>query len=298
MVERQTSDAATCSANPNIRFEWRDYSDSDRLAFVEAVKCLIDAPPSGDFPPATNRFEDFARIHQEYMPNVHNNAKFLIWHRYFLWAFEQVLRNECGFDRAMVWWDETLDAGAFAESDLFTNTLYFGHLPAPVDDEPVCIVSGEFSGLTCEIGPGTADTAHCLSRGVDESDTAECSADYIAYCNTITDYASFEQCIEYGVHAYGHDGIGGVMSDVSASPSDPIFWLHHTFVDHSWRIWQNADVARIEGIDGVDATGTELTLDTMVYMGGIVPDVPISSIINTLGGVDIGGTPFCYRYNY
>jgi tyrosinase len=88
------------------------------------------------------------------------------------------------------------------------------------------------------------------------------------------------------------------MSDVWGSPSDPVFWMHHSFIDHSWRIWQNADGARIQGIDGTDAAGNTLTLDTMVYMGGIRPDVPISAIINTLGGVEIGGVPFCYRYNY
>lgn len=188
-----------CAANPNMRFEWKDYSASDRLAFVEAVKCLMDAPASGNFPPATSRYEDFVRLHQNYMPNVHNNAKFLVWHRYYLWTFEQVLRTECGFDRAMVWWDETLDAGAFAQSDMFTNTAYFGSLPG--DDSSgnaVCINNGEFANLVCNIGPGTDTTAHCLSRGVDETATAQCSSDYISYCNERTDYSDFESCIEYG----------------------------------------------------------------------------------------------------
>jgi tyrosinase len=88
------------------------------------------------------------------------------------------------------------------------------------------------------------------------------------------------------------------MSDVSGSPSDPIFWMHHTFVDHSWRIWENLDGSRILSIDGDDVQGNELTLDTIVYMGDIRPDVPVSAIINTLGGVDIGGVPFCYKYDY
>jgi len=297
-----TATAASCSANPNVRFEWRQYSDSDRLAFVKAIKCLMNAAPSGKFPPAQSRYEDFVRLHQNYMPNVHNNAKFTIWHRYYLWGFEQVLRAECGFNRAMPWWDETLDAGNFAQSTMFTNPLYFGSLPAPdANGNPVCITNGEFAGLTCNIGPGTATTPHCLSRGVTESNTAQCSSSYISYCLQRTDYSDWESCMEYGPHGYGHNGIGGVMSDVWGSPSDPIFWMHHSFVDHSYRIWQNQDVARIQGIDGVDAAGNTLTLNTMVYMGGIsplMPDVPISSLINTLGGVMIGNIPFCYRYTY
>lgn len=88
------------------------------------------------------------------------------------------------------------------------------------------------------------------------------------------------------------------MSDVSASPSDPIFWMHHLFVDHSFRIWQNADPARAASINGKDGSGNTLTLDTPIYMGGIRPDIKVRDIINTLGGTVIGGVPFCYRYNY
>ena len=102
----------------------------------------------------------------------------------------------------------------------------------------------------------------------------------------------------YSPHAYGHNGIGSLMSDVSASPSDPIFWMHHTFVDHSFRIWQNADSSRTASINGVDHSGEPLTMDTVIYMGGIRPDIRVRDIMNTLSGVSIGGVPFCYRYNY
>lgn len=88
------------------------------------------------------------------------------------------------------------------------------------------------------------------------------------------------------------------MSDVSASPSDPIFWMHHLFVDHGFRIWQNADPSRTTTINGNDHNGKPLTMDTMVSVGGIRPDVRIGDIMNTLGGVMIGGVPFCYRYTY
>ncbi|KAI0126093.1 hypothetical protein BJ170DRAFT_685337 [Xylariales sp. AK1849] len=295
----KTQDTASCSANPNVRYEWRQYSASDRLAFVQAVKCLMNKPASGNFPPATSRYEDFVRLHQNYMPNVHNNAKFLLWHRYYLWTFEQVLRTECGFNRAMVWWDETLDAGKFAQSDMFTNTQYFGHLPAKDSNgNAVCITDGQFAGLTCNIGPGSATSPHCLNRAVDETATAQCSSDYMNTCNQRNNYADFETCIEYGPHGYGHNGIGGVMSDVSASPSDPIFWMHHTFIDHGYRIWQNQDSSRISTLNGVDHNNNPLTLDTMIYMGGIRPDVPVRSIINTLGGVTIGSETFCYKYTY
>jgi tyrosinase len=89
------------------------------------------------------------------------------------------------------------------------------------------------------------------------------------------------------------------MADVAASPSDPVFWMHHLFVDHAFRIWQNLDSGpRTTTIDGTDHYGNPLTMDYLVKMGNIRPDVTIGDILDTLGGVSIGGVPFCYRYNY
>ena len=194
----QTAAAAACSASPNMRFEWRQFSTSDRVAFMSAITCLMKKPPSGNFAPATSRYEDLVRLHQLYMPNIHGNAKFLVWHRYFLWTFEQVLRDECGFNRAFPWWDETLDAGQFAKSDMFTNPNYFGQLPAAQNGNPVCVTNGAFAGLTCHIGPGSSNTPHCLARAVDESLTAQCNSNFVSTCNSRTSYSDMESCTEGG----------------------------------------------------------------------------------------------------
>lgn len=295
----QTASAASCAANPGMRFEWRQYSGTDRIAFIAAIKCLLNKPPSGNFQPARNRYEDFVRLHQLYMPNVHGNPKFLIWHRYYLWAFEDVLRKECGFDRAMVWWDETLDAGHFYQNDMFSSSQFFGTIPPPNNGQPSCITTGAFAGLTLNIGPGNNNGPHCLNRMGNADYTSQCNQDFINQCNSRGSYADMESCLEFGPHAYGHNGIGGTMSDVSASPSDPIFWMHHSFVDHSFRIWQNMDVnGRTNSINGNDANGQPLTMNTVISLGGIRPDVTIGQIMNTLSGTVIAGVPFCYRYNY
>ncbi|KAI0858486.1 hypothetical protein F4860DRAFT_302815 [Xylaria cubensis] len=280
--------SASCAANPNIRFEWDNYSASDRQALMSAFKCLMNKPPSGAFPPSTSRWEDFARLHQMYTPNVHQNQKFLPWHRYFIWSFEQVLREECGFNRAFFWFDETKHAGAFSASDAF-SAPYLGTLGSTSH----CVTDGAFAGLTVNIGPGSGNSPHCLSRQGNSADTAQCSTAYQNSCLSNSDYANFEKCFEYGPHGYGHNGVGGVMADVYASPAEPFFWFHHTFVDRAWRIWENADPNRLNSIDGTDINGNPLTLDTVIYMGGLRPDVTIRQVIDTLQG-DV----LCYRYDY
>jgi hypothetical protein len=40
-----------------------------------------------------------------------------------------------------------------------------------------------------------------------------------------------------GIHGSVHISVGGQMGGAS-SPSDPIFWLHHAFIDKIWADWQ------------------------------------------------------------
>jgi tyrosinase len=111
--------AATCS-NVRTRVEWDSFPDSSKQAFVDAVKCLMSRAPSGRFPASKSRYEDLVALHQTLTPNVHGNSKFLLWHRYYLWTFEDVLRSECGMTVPLPWFDETRYAGRFSQSSIFS----------------------------------------------------------------------------------------------------------------------------------------------------------------------------------
>lgn len=108
-------------ANVRTRVEWDRMSNSDRQKYFDGIKCLLNRAPSGQFPNAKNRYEDLVALHQRLTPNVHQNDKFMIWHRVFLAAFERLMRNECGFDGPLAWFDETRYAGRFSQSSLFSS---------------------------------------------------------------------------------------------------------------------------------------------------------------------------------
>jgi len=277
--------AATC-ANPRVRVEWDNAAAADRTAYVSAIKCLLGKPASGAFSQAKNRYEDLVALHQSLTPNVHGNAKFLIWHRYYLFTFEDILRSECGFTGPLLWFDETKYAGRFAASSIFSND-YFG----AVNVGGGCVTNGKFANLGLNVGPGSGNTPHCLSRNGNDGVTANGNTALFNACNQRTDYADMAVCLE-GAHSYGHNGIGSVMQDTYASPGDPTFFLHHAFIDRQYRIWQNADGARVTYVDGVDRVGNPLTLSTSVSVNGLRPNVVISDIINTMAG------KLCYKYNY
>ena len=59
---------------------------------------LVDpqnAPPSALTNPA--QYDDFVATHQNQTPFIHFSGTFLGWHRYFVWHYEQALRNECDY---------------------------------------------------------------------------------------------------------------------------------------------------------------------------------------------------------
>ncbi|RMZ74478.1 tyrosinase [Pyrenophora seminiperda CCB06] len=279
--------ASGSCANPRVRVEWDSYSDDNKQAFVNSIKCLMGKAPSGQFPASKSRYEDLVSLHQGLTPNVHGNAKFLLWHRYLTWTFEDILRTECGLSVPMPWFDETRYAGRFAQSSIFSSR-WLGSIAVGGN----CVTDGQFANLAINIGPGSGNQLHCLSRNGDGAKTQYCNSAYVDQCNAYGDFAGMASCAETGPHAWGHNGIGAVMQDTYASPADPIFWLHHGFVDRNFRIWQNGNPGvRTTSINGNDHFGNPLTLDTVVSMQGVRPDIKVRDILDTTGQL-------CYKYNY
>jgi hypothetical protein len=52
-------------------------------------------------------------------------------------------------------------------------------------------------------------------------------------------FAPFQSALENGPHNAVHNAIGGDMN-TAASPTDPLFFMHHANVDRLWYQWQEA----------------------------------------------------------
>jgi hypothetical protein len=73
---------------------------AERKSYISAVQCLQKLPSKSDptfAPAAKSRYDDFVAVHVNQTQLIHGNGLFLTWHRYFVWAYEQALRNECGY---------------------------------------------------------------------------------------------------------------------------------------------------------------------------------------------------------
>ncbi|MCJ1441897.1 MAG: hypothetical protein MMC23_002389 [Stictis urceolatum] len=288
--------AAGSCANPAVRYEWRNLSDAHKAAYIKAAKCLFGKPGQTGLTGATNRQFDMQAIHQHMTSIIHNVGQFLPWHRYYLHTYERLLREECGYTGPMTWWDETKDAGHFNTAPMFTES-YFGHAPLKTsDNKGTCITSGAFANTELDIGPGQGNTKHCLSRAVDEGLSKSITNSFISSCNSHDNFTDMWKCSYTGPHAYGHDAVGAVMSDVDTSPGDPIFFLHHAFIDRNWRIWQNADkngrLYQINGYTTQSPPYKTTTLDYTLSSMNIRPDATVRDVMDTEGGY------LCYKYDY
>jgi tyrosinase len=75
-------------------------SRAEKLNYIDALKCLASKPartPSAIAAGAKSRYDDFVVTHIQQTMTIHGTANFLSWHRYYLLAYENALRDECGY---------------------------------------------------------------------------------------------------------------------------------------------------------------------------------------------------------
>lgn len=96
------------------------------------------------------------------------------------------------------------------------------------------------------------------------------------------------------------------MGDKDTSPGDPVFFLHHYYIDRLWWQWQTANpdsrmydmsgsvfnetYLEVEGITAPAASTT--TLDYVLNVADILDDVTIEDVMNAQNGL------LCYEYDY
>lgn len=145
---------------------------------MRAVECLMDKETlNPDVDGARSRFDDFGVLHFKLLNRVHLSALFLLFHRYFIWTYEEALRNECGYDGTFPYWNWGEDDGNVEGSPLLDGSLTsLGNNGAFENTTPLfgvpqgsgggCILEGPFSNRTVNLGPGasTKYNPRCIKR--------------------------------------------------------------------------------------------------------------------------------------
>lgn len=113
-------------------------------------------------------------------------------------------------------------------------------------------------------------------------------------CQQENSFEDMWNCVENGPHANGHGAVGGLMGDVANSPGDPVFFLHHHFIDLQWWKWQVQDLdARLTEIGGTNGdNGNTTTLNHVLWMMDLYENVTVADVMS------INYTAVCLTYEY
>jgi tyrosinase len=240
-----------------VRRAWRSYSDPEKDLFLQAVKRAMESGMH-------YRFTEIHSSRPSY-DHAHNNCGFLLWHRKFILAYENMLRAQDPIfkDVTLPYWnyfqdhDMHLASGDACDSWL-TCSKFLADLggsdptypeqtvqiayAAPVTG--FCVANG-VTEAACALPSGFRDSSgtcdQCIVRG-DWSSEANffplSRADIIGTIREIDDVETttsnahdvLRYHLEMGFHADVHNALSGVM-ETTASPFDPVFYGHHGTVD-------------------------------------------------------------------
>ncbi|MEU7282167.1 tyrosinase family protein [Streptomyces sp. NPDC045431] len=244
-----------------VRKNQSQLTAAEKKRFVDAV---LELKRSGRYDSFVSTHNDFIMSDTDSGDRVgHRSPSFLPWHRRFLLQFEQALQ---AVDPAVAlpYWDWTADRTA--SSSLWAPDFMGGTGRArdgQVMDGPFAASGGRWT-ITVRVD-GRDYLRRALGAGGRqlptraEADSVLAMATYdMAPWNSSSD--GFRNHLEgwrgVNLHNRVHVWVGGHMA-TGASPNDPVFWLHHAFIDKLWADWQ----ARHPGSGYLPAAGTPNVVD-------------------------------------
>lgn len=179
----------------------------------------------------------------------HGSWYFLPWHRGYLLAFEEVLRDAIvglggPADWALPYWNyfrtgQSALPPAFASPDwpdgTGDNPLFVSQRWGPNNDGNVVVDvnqvdllalnAGAFTGSSAGGSPGFGGPPTGFSHGSNRHGRLESQPHDMVH-------------VLIGGASPEDPTLDGVMSDPDTAGLDPIFWLHHTNIDRLWQTWR------------------------------------------------------------
>ncbi|EJT80830.1 hypothetical protein GGTG_00824 [Gaeumannomyces tritici R3-111a-1] len=159
--------------NTIVRKDWEALTKDERRDYTRAVKCLMSKPSQADpafAPGARTRYDDFVAVHINHTDFIHASGYFLTWHRYFVWAYEKALRDECGYKGYQPYWNwfayiddpcmsplfDGSDSSLSGDGDFWEHNgtvIGPGNVFVPSGRGGGCVTSGPFANTTINLGP-------------------------------------------------------------------------------------------------------------------------------------------------
>lgn len=231
-----------------VRQEYRTLTSKQRYLFHSCLKVMLESPavlPFWD----QNEYESFITQHKfQFSPEAHGTPAFAPYHRAMLYFFEKVMHSHPGCENVGIpYWDSTLDSYLPdpSMSAMFTGRTYMGSTHGEVNGnlftnwQKIKIKACQFYGETL---------SRDMCRDPDQMLKDE-MIDRFINCHNYTACVfphdkSFEEH-----HGLIHGCVKGHMAELMCAPYDPIFYLHHSFIDNIFEQWLTQHFPDVEKDD-------------------------------------------------
>lgn len=209
-----------CSGERRVRQDIRDLSDEQLKVFHNGILRLNEA----------GKWDELTEMHHEMSDSAHGGVYFLPWHRLQLNLMESYIREYMNSsDFGLPFWDwSSMDESQDASLSTIWGGKYMGGSEIPPESP---ILSGPFEGFSVQF-PG----AHTVKRNFTSGVSGQLPVfwNWHALANLIDlpegNWEEFNDGIE-AAHALIHLYVGGDMRNTMTAPNDPLFYVHHAFVD-------------------------------------------------------------------
>ncbi|KXN67707.1 Di-copper centre-containing protein [Conidiobolus coronatus NRRL 28638] len=217
----------------------------------------------------TKRFNELSKIHNDNNEYIHGTELFLPWHRKFLATYEaELLKIDSSVVMPFIDW--TTYSSKPHQHPVLQDNMYGGN---GNKNNNWCLDSGTFARTNV-----TTPNPKCLQRRYDQNDNTELSSfsskeDVQSSIDGNDKYSDFRSSIQGNIHNSPHYYIGNEDFDMAQlySPNDPLFYLHHAFIDNMWFQWQSKKESRFDEYN--TNSGEVSKNDKLVALSGKVGDV-------------------------
>ncbi|KAJ9074751.1 hypothetical protein DSO57_1003405 [Entomophthora muscae] len=214
---------------PNRRKEIRELKPEELKAYIDAIKTLHKKQK----PDQPSKFDKYAATHVKQHKYIHGVPAFLPWHRQFIRNYELELQK-INPAVTLPYWDWTIDSQEPHNSPVLSSAMFGGNGNSAED---MCVTDGPFAHWMV-----TTPSPHCLRRDYADGKSVPPLTPIDVMSGIISDTKEYEDFVfDLEVH-HGplHLDVGGERGDLNPmhSPNDPLFFLHHTFIDMVWYNWQ------------------------------------------------------------
>ncbi len=216
------------------------------LLYILSLRCLYNCTCSyiqavyhaSTVEPWKSCYDELIKIHSDnFRTTIHEQVHFLPWHRWYLLSLENLLRKvDCTI--TVPYWDWSLEPTTWSNSIVWADNCGMGGNGDPDNNDYVS--TGSFREDNWVLPSGGGPLQRAFNGNVPDS-----AAVALIQRDGVDEFDTWHSAIQVNLHNAVHCRIYGTMCSLQAA-NDPVFFLHHGFIDKLWSDWQNYDPEHLE----------------------------------------------------